>query len=750
MKSVSDTYKTSMKALLRDCSYVKIAFSNVDADAAKDGEWESNGELAYSEFPTLDYTYDYGKTISTLELNRWALDGKSVVIPDSGSITDGFVSDKLSDESGEFAEKAVLTRPFSDLHSFVGITLTFDTRTEEYPKEVSVVFLKAGEVVSEITVSPTSTKVVVTNSVAEVDEINVVFDLLLPYRRPRLEAVLYGIEKEFTNDDIVSCQQSHDVDPLSRRLPNEQFSFTILDYDHEYDHDNPTGIYKFVDVNSPISVRHGYTLPDGTIEWLKADKYLLNAKPSAKDGEATFSATGLIGSLTDTFYKSKLGSKNFYDMAVEILQDADLTPTEQGTEPWEIDESLKEMFTTAVLPLDTHMNCLQLIAHACRCRLFTDDDNIIHIKPFGVTVIGIYSGEFSDNGHAWFSEWDTVDKGNQPSNTYATLELNRWTLDGGEQIIIEDEDPSGRGFASEALSGADGTFETAPMFTRTFEVSHDLPVVALRFDEPTGEYPDTVTVNYYKGSALIATKTVTGIASTEIFVANDDALDCTKIEVTMNGGLPYHRVRVAKVYYRETDFTLNFDSISEKSQTADKIDPLKAVTVAKTIYTTESEVSDLYEETTTRTELHVEFSGLVDNLQISVTGGSLVSSSVYGRAADLVLSSGTKTVKITGNRVSESSVVVSYPIASSGETDKEENPLITSDEMSEALANHVATYLQMRNTYDSDYRGNPELEVGDIIGLQTRYTDEMDALILVDEITFNGSLSGRLKVKGLI
>lgn len=88
------------------------------------------------------------------------------------------------------------------------------------------------------------------------------------------------------------------------------------------------------------------------------------------------------------------------------------------------------MFTTAALPIDTHMNCLQLIAHAARCRLFTDDDNIIHIKPFGVTVTGIYSGEWSDNGHLWYSEWDTVDRGNQVGNTYCTLELNRWTLDG--------------------------------------------------------------------------------------------------------------------------------------------------------------------------------------------------------------------------------------------------------------------------------------------------------------------------------
>ena len=56
----------------------------------------------------------------------------------------------------------------------------------------------------------------------------------------------------------------------------------------------------------------------------------------------------------------------------------------------------------------------------------------------------------------------------------------------------------------------------------------------------------------------------------------------------------------------------------------------------------------------------------------------------------------------------------------------------------------------MRNTYQISYRGNPELEAGDIIGLQTLYTDNIDALILVDEIKFNGAVSGKVKVKGLI
>ena len=76
--------------------------------------------------------------------------------------------------------------------------------------------------------------------------------------------------------------------------------------------------------------------------------------------------------------------------------------------------------------------------------------------------------------------------------------------------------------------------------------------------------------------------------------------------------------------------------------------------------------------------------------------------------------------------------------------------MITSLAMANALAEHVATYLSLRNTYDVDYRGNPELEAGDHVLLQTTYSSGIDGIILVDEITFDGSLHGHVKVKGLI
>nr|DAH48685.1 MAG TPA: protein of unknown function DUF5048 [Caudoviricetes sp.] len=749
MKSVSNAYKASMKAMLRNRSYVRITFGNVDTTAATDGEWESNGAASISEFETVDYAYQYGDTYVSLELNRWALDGKSLLVPTGEDVQDGFISSLMSDAEGNFTTPPVITREFSLKHIFPGLTLTFDTRQQEWPLEVTADFYLNGAVVDTQTVSITSVQTTISTTATEVDKVTITFDRCLPYRRPRLENVLYGLNVQFVNKDIVSTQQKHDVDPLSRRLPTETMQFTILDYEHKYDPDNPAGIYAYVDKNSPIEIQFGYELPDGSVEWIKPDNYVLNAKPSAQNNQATFNGTGLIGSLTGTFYKSKLGSKSLYDMAQEVLLDAGLTLTEQGENPWEIDNALKDMFTTAALPIDTHMNCLQLIAHAACCRLYTDDDNIIHIRPFGVTVIGIYNGVWADNGHVWFSEWDTVDKGNTAENTYATFELNRWTLGGDSQIILPDSNAGQRGYISEAMTGADGSFTNPPVFTKTFDVPHDLPVLAIRFDTVLNEFPGAVQVKYYHDDTLLDTQTA-AIDSVEVYVSSNLAIECTKIEVTMIGNLPYRRARVTKVYYRETDFTLDFTSIGENSQKISKIDELKSVSVARYSYTASNDASTLFEGTTTETELHVEFSGLAQDVQISVSGGTLVSSNIYARAADLALSSGTKTVTITGKTLTENSVVVSYPVAQSGEIDKEENPLITNDTMCQALANHVKSYLQMRNTYEANYRGNPEMEVGDIIGLQTLYTDEMDALILVDEITFDGSLSGKMTVKGLI
>lgn len=750
MKSVSDAYKSSMKQILRNRSFVKVTFQNIDTSASSDGEWVDNGHEPFSEVETLDYERTYGRTFATLELNRWSLDG-SLDTYNGQAVTDGFVSSLMSGADGRFSTAPTLTREFETPHQMAGLTLTFDSRCEEYPVSLSFRFYLAGELVDTLTVDNlTGSSVTISHPVDQYDKIIIQPTALLPYRRFRMEGMLFGVMRQYGNDEVLSTFQSHDVDPLSRRLPSETFSFTILDFDHNYDPDNPQGIYAYVEEKSPVSITFGYELDDGTVEWVKPDRYLLNAKPSVRNERVTFDATGLVGSLTDNYYKSLPGEKNLYDMAQAVLLDAGLGKTTSGGHPWVIDESLKEMWTTAVLPIDTHMNCLQLIAHAGRCRLFTDDDNIIHIERFRVTILGTYDGTTSDNGHLPFSEWDTVGVGTNVAESYVTLELNRWVLeDDNPQDILPDDDPEALGYISSYISDANGNFATNPVITREFDSYCDLNALRIRFDTSAGEWARTLRAQYYRDGVLIDTQTKT-VDEVETFITSDLALQINKVVITVLSTAPYRRVRVNRMYYRNSDFFLDFTTITEKTQVVTKIDQLKSISVTQYSYLVGEEAIALYHEPTQEETLHVEFAQPAQGVSISVEGGELISSQVYGRAVDMVLSAGLKTVTITGVPLTESTVVINTPVNASGEVDIEENPLITNEAMRVALTNHVMTYLTMRSTYDVDYRGNPEVEVGDIIGMQTRYTDDMPVLVLTDEISFSGGLRGNIKAKGLI
>ena len=74
-------------------------------------------------------------------------------------------------------------------------------------------------------------------------------------------------------------------------------------------------------------------------------------------------------------------------------------------------------------------------------------------------------------------------------------------------------------------------------------------------------------------------------------------------------------------------------------------------------------------------------------------------------------------------------------------TDTEKNPLITDGIMQSALIYHVANYLQYRLTHTVAYRGNPELESGDGLYLQTVYGSYISVLALSHTINYNGALS---------
>lgn len=285
--------------------------------------------------------------------------------------------------------------------------------------------------------------------------------------------------------------------------------------------------------------------------------------------------------------------------------------------------------------------------------------------------------------------------------------------------------------------------------TRTFNVKHNIPILTIEFDTILDECPKELKVTYYSDDTEVTSSTLNPTSST-VVDKNDLARNINKIVIEIISSYPNYRARINKISYNETDFSLSFDSIRQSTQTVTKIEKLRNVLVNEYTYAQENDSSELYSGTTESKELHIEFNEVATNISVTVTPSSALKSyDLYGRAIDLHMNSGSKTITITGKTLSEKSVTHTYSVNVNGEDDAEENPLITNSTMADSLAEHIESYLQLRNTYESDYRGNPELEVGDIIGVETQFSSERYGLVLVNSLEFNGGWSGTLTVKGL-
>ena len=288
----------------------------------------------------------------------------------------------------------------------------------------------------------------------------------------------------------------------------------------------------------------------------------------------------------------------------------------------------------------------------------------------------------------------------------------------------------------------------AVTFIRHFDVKHDIATLTIEFDNILNEYPYTIRAVFYEDSTVKDDQTITGITNYAVTITSNDARDINRIEISVLAMLPNYRIRVNRMGFYETDFTVDFNSIKEHTNKITKLEKLKNVNVNEYSYASQGSSSTLFQSTTTATTLHAEF-GVASNVAISVSGGTLISSTIYAQAADMVFSSGTKTVTITGIPQTEAFVTHTYNYNAVGDDDNEENPLITNETMADALAQHISDYLQLRNTYDFSYRGNPELECGDIIGVETDFASESYGLVLKDTLSFSGAWSGTLTVKGL-
>ena len=522
MQTVSEKWKEKHTETLLPESFVEITFSLTDPDAYEDSTASDNGAVNFSN--TAQIVSEVDKNIvsyGTLEQNLWVLDGSKKVLPTSNYGDCGYISKVMSDAQGAFTNAPIVTLTFSKVHQNLlpGITVDWGTAYDEYPTDFTVTVYNGSTVVGTKRVTDNAT----TKTLVMLDIINynrmtiTVNKWCLPYRRARIEEIFIGAEKIYTKHDLFSFNHTQEVDPISSALPKSTISFSLDNTENIYNPNNEEGLSKYLVERQELKARYGYKVGD-EVEWIDCGTFYMSEWDAKQNGKsADFTARDIFEHMTDTYNRGVFApeGKSLYDLAQGVLTFANLPLQDNGNVRWVIDESLKSIYTTAPLPLDTCANCLQLIANAGECVMYQDRKGVLHIEK-----------------HTYTPTDYTIDQNNSYSKPETSLSKPI------KQIVVP------------AYSYAESEEEIGlKLFTGLVEVNGTSDVII--------NYPETTAWS----SALIdsSKSEVSGTINSKEFFAN-----CCKLNITANG----------KVYLKiagEALISSSTDTIIPMNATGDEV-----------------------------------------------------------------------------------------------------------------------------------------------------------------------------------
>lgn len=375
-----------LKKPKRNLGFLKVKFNIVDPETNPD--LSSNSEEIFSDLDNIkEATIPQSKNYATLEKNFWLLND-SQPIYGSEELEQTYVSSYMSDKNCLFSDKACITLTSSVYLTTLGLTMVFDSIDKNYAKKLKVKAYRDSTMImdKDYTLSSYSDRLIFADNEELVrwNKIEIYFiESSLPYRRIRVNQLLFGIMETYTDENLISAESKEKTTMINSELPTHTFKFTIDNMNKLFNPDNPQGWYRYILQQQPISYEWGYQLDDGTIEWILGGKMLLTGSVEVGENQVSFSTTSLINYLTKVYKKGVYNSsgRSLYDLAVDVLEDSNIDSSQYNL--W---SGLKSIKTDAPLPKLEARQLLQIIATTGNCVLFTNRENVINIHPFNYVL----------------------------------------------------------------------------------------------------------------------------------------------------------------------------------------------------------------------------------------------------------------------------------------------------------------------------------------------------------------------------
>ena len=737
MQKVSKAYRDSMKSSLRERAYIMLSFGLINQEAQAKATVEEGDFAYYANAKNVLGEKSDDVVYATLEENFTRVDGSMFFLPrenQSGVYLDtGIISDKLLTDA-IFELTINLNIAATD---FKGITIDFG---ENYPVDFDMVS-DSGQVIEfrGNDQAVFSTEEVLTDTT----QVKLVFYTMKnPHSRVRIYSIRFGYGLVYYNQDVMSSTLESYVSPIGADVPQIDFSVQLKNYDHYFNVDNPKSAINFLETGQEMEIYYGYQLPEtGEIEWIRGNR-LLCSEWESDDYTATIRCQDIFRNMDSEYYKGMYNSEgvSYYELAEDVLRDAGLTD-------YYIDPQLKILFTKNPIPRVQHKEALQIIANACRCVLTQTRFGTIQIKSNFVPEASASAKTEAAYSHAENIMDDTV------KDEYASLNTNYTTADGTMFFLPRDlSDKSfNTGFVSAELSDEDGLFTKNPVVTIEQEVACMYYGAKFVFGNTL---PAAFTIRTYNDGQLVTEYEVgqDEIERVTILHIDLDDFDTMEIEFTKTAD-PFNRIVLNNFSFGDiTDFTMTRTDMTS-SPKAIKQELIKEVIVPCYSYQNGTQEDSLVGEEVDVKAGDVEtffigepsygFRAVLEN----TTGGVTIEDSGNYYITVRFSVTGKYHLEIYGYRYK---IVERYAVKAlnnRGKTIKWENPMMSDMGMANDLAEWLGDYYASGIEYEYDTRGNPEIDVNDIVYQENEFHSNMKVNIYRHTVNFNQSFSGKVTAR---
>lgn len=738
MQKVSKAYKESMKSPLRERAYIMLSFGLVNQEAQAKARIEEGDFSYYSNSSNIFGESNDDTVYATLEENFTKVDGSMFFLPRRNAshtyLDTGIVSEKLLSEA-IFELTINLNMAATD---FKGITINFG---ENYPVNFDMVS-SSGQVIEyrNNTESLFTTEEVLENT-TQVKL--VVYSMKNPQSRLRIYSIRFGYGLVYYNNDVMSSSLESYVSPIGADVPQIDFTVQLKNYDHYFNVDNPKSAINFLETGQEMQIHYGYQLPDSDeIEWIIGNN-LLCSEWESDDYTATIRCQDIFRNMDSEFYKGIYNRNgiSYYDLAVAVLKDAGFTD-------YYIDPQLKNLYTKNPLPRVQHKEALQIIANACRCVLSQTRLGKIQIKSSFVP-----EAQASAETEAAYSNVENI-MNTEVKDEYASLATNYAVADGSMFFLPRNGvGVRNTGYVSAEISNEQCEFEKNPKVTIRQEVACMYYGARFTFGQ---SLPSAFIIRTYNNGELVNTVEVGENEISKVTVVHTelDDFDTMVVEFTKTAE-PQNRIVLNNFSFGDvTEFTMTRNDMTS-SPKAIKQELVKEVIVPAYSYQNGVQEESLISEEVTVAvgdittffvgEPSYDYRAVVDEDASGVT--ILEWGNYYIKVQFNV--AGTYRLEIFGYRYK---IVEQYAVKSlnnRGRTIKWENPLMSDIAMATDLAEWLGDYYASGIEYEYNTRGNPELDVNDIVYQENEFHDGMKVTIYRQTLNFNQSFSGKVTARRL-